>query len=221
MIVVIPESQATYLSWEEIDWYEREYFMFNIAHIQQIKLEGVGIDGSVVFDLDNSKSDQSNGMNSENIEISANGLLMDYTLSVTKPSGSQATETASYNFRRFYQALLTASMEGVADLTEEEMEAFRATPDEDCYLKITIHADDGKGDVDDGAAHTADLVYRFYRFTERKAYMTIEVLDGTNDAGNPADGQGVFYVLRSFCDKLMADAYRFMEGTEIVVDSKN
>jgi uncharacterized repeat protein (TIGR02543 family) len=221
MIVVIPESQATYLEWEEIDWYEREYFMFNIAHVQQIKLEGVGIDGSVIFDLDNSKSDQSNGMNSDKIQISANGRLMDYNLTVTKPSGSQATETASYNFRRFYQALLTASMEGVAELSEEEMEAFRATSDEDCYLKITIHADDGKSDRDDGADHTADLVYRFYRFTERKAYMTVEVLDGTSDEGDPANGQGVFYVLRSFCDKLMADAYRFMEGTEIIVDSKN
>ena len=214
MIVTIPESQATYLSWEEIDWYEREYFMFNIAHVQEIKLESASMDAPVVFTLDNSKSDQSNGMNSELIEIYANGQKMDYNLTVTKPSGSTATETASYNFRRFYQALLTASMEGVAELTEEQMEAFRETPDEDCYLKITIHADDAKGE-------TADLVYRFYRYTERKAYMTVEVLDNKGDAGAPENGQGVFYVLRSFCDKLVADAYRFMEGTEIVVDSKS
>ena len=168
----------------------------------------------VVFTLDNSKSDQSEGMNSNNIEIYANGQKMDYNLTVTKPSGSQATETASYNFRRFYQALLTASMEGVAELSEEEMAAFRETPDEDCYLKITIHADDDKGE-------TADLVYRFYRYTERKAYMTVEVLKNESDTGSPARGQGVFYVLRSFCDKLIADAYRFIEGTEIVVDSKS
>ena len=51
--------------------------------------------------------------------------------------------------------------------------------------------------------------------------MTVEVLDGVNDAGEPQNGQGVFYVLRSFCDKLKADAYRFMEGTEIVVNSKS
>ena len=214
MIVCIPESQATYLEWEEIDWYEREYFMFNIAHVQQIKLEGAGIDSPIVFTLDNSKSDQSKGINSEKLEVYANGQLMDYNLTVTKPSGSQATETATYNFKRFFQALLTASMEGTAELTEEEMQAFRETPDGECYLKITIHADDGKGE-------SADLVYRFYRYTERKAYMTIEVLDGTEDAGAPQNGQGVFYVLRSFCDKLIADAYRFLEGTEIVVDSKS
>lgn len=214
MILVIDESQLTYLEWEEIDWYEREYFLFNIAHVQTIKLEGAGVQSPIVFTLDNSKTDQSKGMASDNIEIYANGQLMDYTLTVTKPSGSQATETASYNFRRFFQALLTASMEGNADLTEEEMQAFRETPDDECLLKITILADDGKGE-------TANLCYRFYRYTERKAYFTVEVLDSTSDTGDPEEAQGVFYVLRSFCDKLIADAYRFMEGTEIVVDSKS
>ncbi len=214
MILVIDESQLTYLEWEEIDWYEREYFLFNIAHVQTIKLEGAGVKSPIVFTLDNSKSDQSKGMNSEKLEVYANGQLMDYTLTVTKPSGSQATETAAYNFRRFFQALLTASMEGNAELTAEEMEAFRETPDGECLLKLTIHADDGKGS-------TANICYRFYRYTERKAYFTVEVLDSTTDTGNPTEAQGVFYVLRSFCDKLIADAYRFMEGTEIVVDSKN
>ena len=214
MILVIDESQLTYLEWEEIDWYEREYFLFNIAHVQTIKLEGAGVKSPIIFTLDNSKSDQSKGMNSEKLEIYANGDLMDYTLTVTKPSGSQATETASYNFRRFFQALLTASMEGNAELTPEEMQAFRETPDGECLLKLTIHADDGKGS-------TANICYRFYRYTERKAYFTVEVLDSTTDTGNPTEAQGVFYVLRSFCDKLIADAYRFMEGTEIVVDSKN
>ena len=214
MIVRIPESQATYLEWEEIDWYEREYFMFNIAHVQGIKLEGAGINTPIVFTLDNSKSDQSKGINSDKLEVYANGQLMDYNLTVTKPSGSQATETATYNFKRFFQALLTASMEGNAELSEEEMQDFREAPDDECYLKITIHADDGKGE-------TADLVYRFYRYTERKAYFTVEVLKGATDSNTPENGQGTFYVLRSFCDKLVADAYRFMEGTEITVNSKN
>ena len=214
MILVIDESQLTYLEWEEIDWYEREYFLFNIAHVQTIKLEGAGVKSPIVFTLDNSKTDQSGGMASDKLEIYANGQLVDYNLTVTKPSGSQVTETASYNFRRFFQALLTASMEGNAELTEEEMAAFRETPDDECLLKITIHADDGKGS-------TANICYRFYRYTERKAYFTVEVLDSTSDTGNPTEAQGVFYVLRSFCDKLIADAYRFMEGTEIVVDSKN
>ena len=222
MILCVSESQMTYLEWEEIEWYEREYFLFNIAHVQQIKLEGAGLSGPIDFVLDNTKSDQSEGMNSDKLEIYANGEKIDYTLTVTKPSGTQVTETSTYNFKRFFQALLTASMEGNADLTEEEMQAFRETPDEDCYLKVTIHADDGKGkDADDSQVHTADLVYRFYRYTERKSYFTVEVLDGVDDPGSPENAQGRFYVLHSFCDKLIADAYRFLEGTEIVVNSKN
>ena len=214
MILVIDESQLTYLEWEEIDWYEREYFLFNIAHVQTIKLEGAGVKSPIIFTLDNSKSDQSKGMNSDKLEVYANGQPMDYTLTVTKPSGSQATETAAYNFRRFFQALLTASMEGNAELTAEEMAALRETPDGDCLLKLTILADDGKGS-------TANICYRFYRYTERKSYFTVEVLDGVDDPGSPENAQGRFYVLHSFCDKLIADAYRFMEGTEIVVNSKN
>ena len=214
MILIIDESQLAYLEWEEIDWYEREYFLFNIAHVQTIKLEGAGITQPIVFTLDNSKTDQSKGIASDKLEIYANGQLMDYKLMVTKPSGSVAEETSGYNFRRFFQALLTASMEGNAELTEEQMADFRDTPDGECLLKITIHADDGQGE-------TADLVYRFYRYTERKAYFTIEELGSATDASMPQNGQGRFYVLRSFCDKLVADAYRFMEGTEIKVDSKN
>ncbi len=214
MIVCFSESQAAYLEWDTIDWYEREYFQANIAYVSSIKLEGAGLDAPILFTLDNSKSDQSNGVSSDALEVYANGQKMDYTLTVTKPSGKQTEEDAAYNFRRFYQALLTASMEGNAELTDEEMAALRNTPDDECMLKLTIIADDGKG-------NTKYAVYRFYRYTERKAYMTIELLDSPTDTGSPANGEGTFYVLRSFCDKLIADAYRFMEGTEIVVDSKN
>ncbi|MBQ9780957.1 MAG: InlB B-repeat-containing protein [Clostridia bacterium] len=215
MIVSLPESSLQFLEWEDIDWYEREYYLANIAHCTQIKLEGVGIASPIIFDLDNSKSDQSGStINSDKMEIYHNGKPVEYSLVVTKPSGSQATETATYNFRRFYQALLTASIEGAVDLTEEEMAALRATPDKDCQLKMTILLDDGLG-------ATRYAVYRFYQITERKSYMTVELLDSPDGPSDPANGQGIFYVSRTFCDKLISDAYRFIEGVEIIVDSKN
>ena len=213
MIVSVEESSFAFLEWDTIDWYEREYFLANIAHCQSIKLEGAALDEAILFELDNSKSDQSDGINSDNMEIYYKGQLMDYSLVVTKPSGTQTTEKAPYNFRRFYQALLTASVEGNADLTEEEMAALRATPDEECQLKLTVNLSDGE--------KTRYAVYRFYQYTERKSYMTIELLDSPEDTGNPSDGQGLFYVSRTFCDKLIADAQRFIEGVEIDVDSKN
>ena len=217
MIVEVAENSFAFLEWDEIDWYEREYFLANIAHCQSIKIEGASMEQPITFKLDNSKSDQSEKINSDNLEIFYEGQLMDYAVLVTKPSGTVATETASYNFRRFYQALLTASVEGVADLTEEEMAALRATPDEECQLKLTVILDDGKG-TDESTRYA---VYRFYQITERKSYMTIELLDSPDDEGNPENGQGVFYVSRTFCDKLISDAYRFINQEEIVVASKN
>lgn len=214
MIVRVPESQMPYLEWEEIEWYDREYFQVNIAHILSLKMEGKGMDAPILFELDNSLSNQSNGISSENLKVYANGQLMDYKLTVTKPSGSTVVESATYNFKRFIQSLLSASMEGQVDLTEEEMTALRNSPEEDCVLKLTAIMDDGKGE------HKY-AVYRFYRYTERKAYMTVEILDTPDAAGDPTRGQGSFYVLSSFCDKLIADAYRFMNKQEVIVDSKN
>lgn len=214
MIVSVPESSLPFLEWEEIDWYEREYFQANIAYIDRIVLEAPSLETPIVFDLDNSASDQSEGVNSEALVVYANGELMDYSLVVTKPSGSQTTETAVYNFRRFIQAMLTASMEGVAELSEEEMEALRSSSDENCQLKLTVLMDDKQG-------NTKYAVYRFYQYTERKSYMTLEILDSPNATPDPTRGQGTFYVLRTFCDKLIADAQRFIAGQEIDVDSKN
>ena len=214
MIVAFTAANAPYLAWEEIDWYEREYFTANIAHVQTIKLEGAGLKAPITFTLDNSKTDQSNGVSAENMVFYVNGERISYYLTVTKPSGTVATETAEYNFRRFYQAILTASIEGNADLSPEEMQALRETDDSTCLLKLTILADDGKG-------NTMNHVYRFYRYTERKAYMTLEVLPTPDAPSTPTAGQGTFYVLQSFCDKLISDAYRLINGEETVVSSKN
>ena len=226
MIVIFDESQAPYLEWEEIDWYEREYYQYNIAFVTSVKLEGaavqalgekyLGADWAITFRLDNSASDQPNGISSANLKVFINGSTspVDYTLTVTKPSGTVTEETGVYNFRRFMQSMLTASMEGVADLTEEEIQAFRNTKDSDCQLKLTILLDDGKG-------NTQNLVYRFYQYTERRSFMTVEVLKKPDSPSTPAAGQGKFYVLRSFCDKMVADAARFIDQIEIDPDSKN
>ena len=214
MIVRFSESQAPYLEWKESDWYDREYFQVHIAHVQSLKLEGKGMDAPILFTLDNSKSDQSKGVNAANLEVYANGEKLDYKLMVTKPSGSQTEEDATYNFRRFFQAILTASVEGESDLTEEEMAALRAQPDSECILKLTAIMDDKQG-------NTKYAIYRFYKYSERKAYMTVELLDSPEDAGDPARGEGKFYVLSSFCEKLIADAYRILNAEEVIVDSKN
>ena len=105
-------------------------------------------------------------------------------------------------------------MKEFRNLTDAEMAALRETPDGDCLLKITASMADYKG--------TAQyLVFRFYRYTERHAYMTVEVLDSADAPSSPQNAQGRFYVLQSFCDKLVADANRVLIGEEVIASSKN
>ena len=214
MIVCFSESEAEYLEWEEIDWYEREYFQIYLAFVKSITVEGAGLSTPLVFTPDNSKSDQSEGINTDNLEIYVNGKRMDYTFFCTKLTGEMTTEDADYNFHRLFQSFLTASIEGNAALTDEQAATIRNTPDEECLLKFTVIAEDTAG-------NSIYNVYRFYRYTERKAYMTVETLPSPTSPRDPARAEGRFYVLKSFCDKLLADVDRFMNGEEVVVASKN
>lgn len=226
MIVEIDESMVPFLSWKDIDWYDRDYFQYNIAHIKEIRLDGTAIRaldskyrtsaGDVVFRLDNTASDQSGGTNSDKLVSYINGLSMAYEMELIRVTGTPEMMTGTDNFRRFVQSLLTASIEGEAGLTAEEMASLRATDDSDCYLKITFTLDDGQKDP-----QKANLVYRFYRISERRCYMTVETLATPDAPSSPENGQGMFCVLRSFCDKLAADVTRLYDRIQVYPDSKN
>lgn len=153
-------------------------------------------------------------VNSGNMVVSANGQPLDYEVMLHTASGKEQLSTAADNFRKMYQGLLYASVEGATDLTEEEMAAFRATPDEECQLKLTITAADPDGT-------TRYTIYRFYRYTNLKSYMTIELVDSPDDAGDPQNGQGTFFVLSTFVEKLISDAERIVNGQEVISTSKD
>lgn len=226
MIVEIDESMVPFLSWKDIDWYDRDYFQYNIAHIKEIRLDGTAIRAldskyrtsadDVVFRLDNTASDQSGGTNSDKLVSYINGLSMAYEMELIRVTGTPEMMTGTDNFRRFVQSLLTASIEGEAGLTAEEMASLRTTDDSDCYLKITFTLDDGQKDP-----QKANLVYRFYRISERRCYMTVETLATPDSPSSPENGQGMFCVLRSFCDKLAADVTRLYDRIQVYPDSKN
>lgn len=230
MIVELDESQAPFLAWKDIDWYDRSYFQYNIGHIQQLKFEGTAVrelgekylnaDGSVILTFDNSASEQSKeNVNSDKLVVWINGEATTYAMDIVRVTGRVETMTGTQNVRYFVQSLLTASIEGEAELTEEEMADLRESDpdDSECYLKVTAILDDGRG-KNDGKAN---LVYRFYRTSERKCYMTVESLLNASDQSDPADGQGRFYVLRSFCEKLAADLKRLQDREQVYPDSKN
>ncbi|MBR5880207.1 MAG: hypothetical protein IKZ16_00840, partial [Clostridia bacterium] len=62
---------------------------------------------------------------------------------------------------------------------------------------------------------------RFYRYTNLKSYMTVELVDSPDDPGDPQNGQGSFFVLSTFVEKLISDAQRVVNEQEVVSTSKN
>ena len=143
--------------------------------------------------------------------IKSDGNLLDYTVERDGYSESSKIASAMQNFQELYRYLLTGSFEGLADLTEEEKEAFRASDDflsggemGECVLKITIKATDFKG-------NTRDVVYRFYRYSERRAYATVELI-GENGESSSEKAYGNFCVLYTFVQKVIADAEKVVNG---------
>ena len=151
---------------------------------------------------------------SGNMTVKANGELLDYEVVLHTASGKTQNSLAADNFRKMYQGLLYASVEGATDLTEEQMAAFRALPDSECQLKLTLTAQDPDGT-------TRYTIYRFYRYTNLKSYMTVELVDSPDAVGNPQNAQGSFFVLSTFVEKLIADAQRIQNGEEVIAISKN
>lgn len=152
--------------------------------------------------------------NSSSMTVEADGKQLSYTLNKTESTGTKKEIGAVENFRSFYKTLLYASIEGEASITEEQAQAFRNSPDSECQLILTVYAEDPIG-------NTQYLRYRFYRYSERHSYMTIEVLREPNDVNSsPQNGNGNFYVLTSYVDKIIADAKRAVDGELISNDVK-
>lgn len=220
MIVAVAESEVPYLTWEPIDWYEREYFLGNILYTTDIFAESSLLDDPLHFRLDFSsveKNDNGAPTSVDGLKIFANEKLINYDLMVHKPVDEYVEETSLYNFQRLYVVMASGSLEETADLTEEEMAALRAQDDSACLLKLTFFQDDRTGAADG----TRYLVYRFYQVSERRVYMTLEVLDAPDlSLSNPENAQGLFYASASYCKKIVADINRYLTGEEITIESK-
>lgn len=128
------------------------------------------------------------------------------TLTVISPDGhsEQYLRYGMSVFRKFYQSLLYASLEGdVHDgtfgLSDERIAAYTSDPDRDCQVKFTVKT------TYEGFP---EYVFRYYAYSERRSMITVN------------GGSGEFYVLRSFTDKMIADAERVMTGEAVEPTSK-
>lgn len=154
-------------------------------------------------------------------------------------SGVQTTDTftAVENFRNYYMQFLRYSLRG--DIDEEEfVRNMGMTPSE--YLAsgaaptATFHAvmEDYAAALNnsykydkDGNAHkvheeniTQNLVFRFYRYSDMKAMLTVEVLVKNENGEWVSEGEppiGKFFVSASLLDKLESDAAKLLAGEYI------
>lgn len=112
-------------------------------------------------------------------------------------------------FRRFYQTLLYATLIDSYKLTEEEEQALINDPSKHILTvemtqkdadKIVKNEETGKTETIPGAVETN--VYKFYKVSSRKAYITV-------------NGRGGFYVYTSRLEKIINDSIRYFNGQDI------
>ncbi len=129
---------------------------------------------------------------------------------IMNSDGVQLKEYLRYgmsSFRKLFSAMLYASKQGsvhdgVNGLTEEEVAEILKTPDDyDVRIRVeTSYKDkEGKQTVYD---------YRYYHYSERQSMITVN------------DGDGEFRVLRTFTDKMVADAGRVISGEPMKATDK-
>lgn len=106
-------------------------------------------------------------------------------------------------FKKFYQTMLYSSYAGYANVAEtvggaklgdSEMAAYKSQGD-DCDLKIDVKL--GM----DGLRY----IYRMYNYSSAKTYVTVQAKD-------MAEGEGMFYILRTRTDKFLSDAVKASNG---------
>ena len=98
-------------------------------------------------------------------------------------------------FRKFYQTLLYASISDSYEMSAED-EAALIADESKLLLTMTVLNSEGE-----------ETVYKFYRLTSRKAYITI-------------NGNGGFYVISDRVEKIVSDCQKFFAGELIDATSK-
>ncbi len=154
--------------------------------------------------------------------------------------GEERVETiyAEDNFRKFWiQDWYWLSLEGDIDRDEffsktgMTVEDYIAQGEDVCYATITVHVKDKASAMnqyyEDGKKlYTEDneryLIYRFYRYTDYKAMVTVEEVTSFSEDGtplsNPNNVRGRFYVLTSHLDTMFEDLQKVINEERVARD---
>jgi hypothetical protein len=212
VVAEVDQTSFYFMEFDRLDWVNPFVVWHNLAYLRDMEVISPSYSSSMVFD--NSKSSQAENINSTNLTFTINGKVPDYVVYKTAyATGKVTAETPVYNLRQFYKTLLSLTVGGDVQvgehftLTDEEMEAFRAMDDSQCQLVIKMNFEDYAKLTNPSyykENNKSTLVFRFYRYSEGRSYMTI-------------NGEGEFFVDASFVEKMLADAKRLEDG--ILIDS--
>lgn len=167
IIARVEEITLDFLSWNLEKWLSANVFQINIANVASLAVRAEGIDEVFALSGDDNAS-----------------------LSVKATVAGVAPEMK--NFRQFWKTMLSITLEGAVDFSEEEITAL--TAQDNCMLTLT-------------ATTRAGIVqeFKFYPYSDRRVFYTI-------------NGKGGFYVNRAMVDKVIADCTRVLSGEPIDAD---
>ncbi len=238
MIVEVDQYYMSFLEWEQKTWYKQYFFSYNLAYMKdlQVTIDGKTFDFS--FDNSESDKTQVNSSKIKVYCDQFKGgkekpTALDYTITYTYVNDKGVEEieqvTGAQNFREFYTDLLWFSLEGDFDEAEFEkthgmsVKDYIAQGDDVCDAKISFYAEDMAATLNDYTYtnesgeevklytenNELTVVLRFYRYTDRKAFLTIEIVDEFDENGDPVSdptkATGAFYVLSSYLGTLLED----------------
>lgn len=212
MIVAADPYYFSFIEWEQSRWYSPYYFSTDVSFIRELHLTF----GEKQYDfyLDNSKTDQKNGISSQNLEVTCPQYdspdhKLDYEVHTVVPTDTGGQEALDYtgvqNFKRLMYKLFLAEIEGDVDpaqfkagtgMTVAEFLA-ADTADDKCIAKIRYHLEDYAGEYNRywPANNRRDIVLRFYGYepSGRKCLLSVEVLERDADGNLILDENGEVY----------------------------
>lgn len=216
VVAEVKQISMYFVEFDTLDWVNPAVIWHNLAYLKTMDIISPSYSSHLEFD--NSRSDQSENVNSLDIQFTINGVTPDYIVYKTAyATGKITEENPVYNLRQFYKTLLSLTIGGDArvgdhfTLSEEEMAELRALDDSKCQLIISIDAEDYAKTTNPSyfpQNNKKQMVFRFYRYSEGRSYMTI-------------NGEGEFFVEASFVEKMLADAKRLEDGILIDSTAKN
>ena len=165
IIARVEQITVDFLEWNLDKWVSANIFQVNIVNVASLKFESEG--QTVTFVL--------GGEDNTNLTV------------VEKETGHTPDVT---NFRQLWKALLSITMDGTVDLSDEEITALTAG-DDNLLLTMTVKTKAGN-----------ERVYRFYPYTDRRVFYTV-------------NGQGEFYTNRTMLNKIISDVGKVMRDETV------